>query len=161
MIAVGVDKGIHATCVIFEVAAVAFREACSHALCRRPHLQYTLHTVVRDQFFPEKLSYFTRSQSARHVHLPKTILSCDITLCFKEIIKRPCFDMRHAMLVSTHVHGRGKSRQAHLSVELWQGIAHGMFEPPCAAQYASRQRDDEKNDKTKKKAENRMSPLLL
>ncbi len=123
------DECVHPTRIIFEVSAILRRRNLQRFL--RGHLQpqNSLLTVVLEEGIAQNLGNFAGGEAPHHVHLPQTVLRCDIPLRKKEVVEICGLDGGHAVSVTNDCDPGGETGNLQPSVQLGQGRARHRIEP--------------------------------
>ena|SRR5437868_11004085 len=106
------------------------REEFFHAPFRaRTKQQDALLAIVLDPGWAKHLGHLTAGKTARHVHLPQTVLGCHIALSEEKILESGGIDSGDPMGIAGDGDRRGYARDLYTTVHLGKSGVTRMVEP--------------------------------
>jgi hypothetical protein len=148
------DGGVDAGGVPFEDVKLVGWEGGDGAVGGDAKLESALEAVVDEEAGAEDLGESAGCVTAEGVHLPEAILCGDEALGEEEVVERGGADVGDAVDVALDGDGSGEARDVNGTVELGEGVVHGLTEPVAGCDEAcDRDEDDERGEDDEEAAE--------
>lgn len=129
MSALEVDGCVDSGGVSLEEMELAGWEGGDGAVCGGAELEGSLETVVGEETGAEDFGECAGGVAAEGVHLPEAILCSDEALGEEEVVDRGGAEVWDAVVVALDGDGSGEAGEGESSVELGEGVVHGLAEP--------------------------------
>jgi hypothetical protein len=137
------DGGVDTGGVLLEEMELVGRESGEGAVGGDAELEGTLEAVVDEEAGAKDLGESAGGVAAKSIHLPEAILRGDEALGEDEVVERGGAEVRDAVRVALDGDGGGEAGDGEGTVELGEGVAHGLTQPVTRDQGAD---DDDEDD---------------
>jgi hypothetical protein len=137
------DGGVDAGGVAFEEVELIGGESGEGSVGGGSDEEGALEAVVREEAGAEDLGEGAGGVAAEGVHLPEAVLCGDEALGEEEVVERGGADVGDAVGIALDGDGSGEAGDGDGTVELREGVLHGVAEPVAGGDEAN---DDEEDD---------------
>jgi hypothetical protein len=145
--ALEVDGGVDAGGVALEEVELIGGKGGEGAIGRGSDEEGALEAVVCEEAGAEDFGEGAGGVAAEGVHLPEAVLRGDEALSEEEVVERGGADVGDAVGVALDGDGCGEAGDGDCTVELREGVAHGLAEPVAGDDDANGCGQDDENDK--------------
>jgi hypothetical protein len=147
------DGGVDACGVAFEEVELAGWEGGNGAVGGGADLEGALEAVVGEEAGTEDLGEGAGGVAAESVHLPQAVLCGDEALGEDEVVECSGADVGDAVGVALDGDRGGEAGDGDGSVELWEGVGHGLADPVAGGDESDDGADDDEGGKSDEDAE--------